>query len=192
MAEEESKFFKDQGKIDLMKRDLEFLEELSENFKKPEESKPEAPKPAVKPKPEQTKIPGVSLGEKAGYSASRGRDHRGRDIPAPMGQPLIPQTDAEITAVGFETNYGNYVVFVDSNGIEHFYGHMKSPSRYKVGDKVPAGTEIGQVGSTGRSSGPHLHWEVFPSHDRAVRYLGFWLQDFQEQKDYTLCIHSHQ
>ena len=108
-------------------------------------------------------IEGVTLGERAGYSQSRGRDHRGRDIAAPSGTPLKVITDSTITDKGFENAYGNYVVFKDANGLEHMYGHMMEPSSYSKGDQVPAGTVIGKVGSTGRSSGPHLHWEVSPN-----------------------------
>jgi len=113
--------------------------------------------------PTETKIPGVSLGEAAGYSERRGRVHAGRDIPASSGQPLIVQTDSIIQDTGYDPGYGNYVVFKDANGLEHMYGHMIAPTTYRKGDAVSAGTVVGNVGSTGRSSGPHLHWEVSPN-----------------------------
>lgn len=102
----------------------------------------------------------ITIGEKAGYSASRGRVHPGRDIAAPSGTGLQVPSDSVITDKGVDSGYGNYVVFKDSNGIEHLYGHMIEPSPYSKGDNVSAGTVIGRVGSTGRSTGPHLHWEV--------------------------------
>ena len=102
----------------------------------------------------------ITVGERAGYSASRKRPHRGRDIAAPSGTGLQVSSDSVITDKGFEDGYGNFVVFKDSNGIEHLYGHMLEASPYNKGDQVPAGTVIGRVGSTGRSTGPHLHWEV--------------------------------
>jgi murein DD-endopeptidase MepM/ murein hydrolase activator NlpD len=103
----------------------------------------------------------ITVGEKAGYSKSRGRVHAGRDIAAPSGTGLQVPSDSIITDKGNEPNgYGHYVVFKDSNGIEHLYGHMLEPTPYSKGDKVSAGTVIGRVGSTGRSTGPHLHWEV--------------------------------
>lgn len=77
-----------------------------------------------------------------------------------LGVPLQAFTDGTITAVGVEGGYGNYVAWTDTAGIEHFYAHMKSPSPYKAGDKVKAGTKIGEVGDTGRGTGPHLHWEA--------------------------------
>lgn len=108
------------------------------------------------------KIPSISVGERAGYSPSRGREHRGRDIAAPPGTGLTVPSDSVITDKGVETNYGNYVVFKDSKGIEHFYGHMIEQSPFNKGDTVKRGQIIGRVGSTGRSTGSHLHWEISP------------------------------
>jgi murein DD-endopeptidase MepM/ murein hydrolase activator NlpD len=103
----------------------------------------------------------ITVGEKASaYSASRGRAHRGRDIAAPSGTGLTVPSESIITDKGVDGGYGNYVVFKDSNGFEHFYGHMIEQSPLKVGDTVSPGDIIGRVGSTGQSTGPHLHWEV--------------------------------
>lgn len=103
---------------------------------------------------------GMTVGERAGYSQSRGRIHAGRDIAIAEGTPLRTLSESEIVAVGYESGYGNYVVFRDKNGREMLYGHLKEPSNRKVGDKLRANSIVGYVGSTGRSSGAHLHWEV--------------------------------
>jgi murein DD-endopeptidase MepM/ murein hydrolase activator NlpD len=103
---------------------------------------------------------GFSVGERAGYSQSRGRVHAGRDIAIGAGTPVSVISDATITSVGYESGYGNYVTYIDANGVEHLYGHLKQSANVKVGDKLRAGTIIGYAGSTGRSTGPHLHWEV--------------------------------
>lgn len=102
------------------------------------------------------KPPGYAIGDGIGA----GRGHMGLDIPAESGSALTVPSDATITDKGFEKNYGNYVVFMDANGLEHFYGHMLEPSPYQKKDKVKPGDIIGRVGSTGRSDGPHLHWEL--------------------------------
>jgi len=102
------------------------------------------------------KPPGYALGDGIGA----GRGHMGLDIPAESGSALTVPSDSTITDKGFEKSYGNYVVFVDANGLEHFYGHMLEQSPYQKNDKVKPGDIIGRVGSTGRSSGPHLHWEL--------------------------------
>ena len=120
----------------------------------------EQPLKAVKnPKLDIKKL-GLSVGERAGYSQSRGRIHAGRDIAIAAGTPVSVISDATITDVGYEGGYGNFVTYVDSNGVEHLYGHLKEGANVKLGDKLPSGTVIGYVGSTGNSTGPHLHWEV--------------------------------
>lgn len=108
-------------------------------------------------------VPKVTIGERAGYSSRRGRYHNGRDLPMPSGTPLSVITDAEITTVGNEPGgYGYYVGYLDSNGIEHFYAHLRDYPKVKIDQRVPSGTIIGYVGSTGHSTGPHLHWEISP------------------------------
>ena len=86
--------------------------------------------------------------------------HMGVDVAGPEGSPYYAFTDGEISGAGWDGGYGNWVAWVDDTGVEHFYAHMPSPTKYKVGDKVSAGTVIGAMGNTGRSSGPHLHWET--------------------------------
>lgn len=92
--------------------------------------------------------------------------HMGVDIAGPTpektsGVPLQAFTDATITGNGVPSaGYGNWVSWTDTAGLEHFYAHMQKPTPFKVGEKVKAGTKLGAVGSTGNSTGPHLHWEV--------------------------------
>jgi len=120
-----------------------------------------APTPAPQSKLDLSKL-GFRLGERAGYSRSRGRIHAGRDIPIAHGTSLYAITDAVITDVGYDGGYGYYITFVDTNGVEHFYGHLREMPRFKRGQTVSAGTVLGYVGSTGQTTGPHLHWEVSP------------------------------
>jgi murein DD-endopeptidase MepM/ murein hydrolase activator NlpD len=105
---------------------------------------------------------GFSVGEKAGYSPSRGRIHAGRDIAIDKGTPVSVISDAKITDVGYESGYGYFVAYLDSKGIEHFYGHLREMPKVKKGQQLSSGTIVGYVGSTGSSTGPHLHWEVSP------------------------------
>lgn len=102
----------------------------------------------------------ISVGERAGYSQSRGRIHAGRDIEAPQGTGLTVPSASVITDKGIDGGYGHFIVFKDASGMEHLYGHMSEASRFNIGDSVSPGTVIGRVGSTGRSTGPHLHWEI--------------------------------
>jgi len=87
--------------------------------------------------------------------------HMGVDIAGTTGEPLQAFTDGVVEDTGYRPNgYGYYVSWIDDQGIGHFYAHMNKPAFVKKGQKVKKGTILGELGSTGRSSGPHLHWEV--------------------------------
>lgn len=85
--------------------------------------------------------------------------HNGIDIPAPRGTPIHATADGIVGRAQQLGGYGNYVEIEHGNAIETRYGHMSS---YVVqpGQKVKRGEVIGYVGSTGRSTGNHLHYEV--------------------------------
>jgi murein DD-endopeptidase MepM/ murein hydrolase activator NlpD len=90
-----------------------------------------------------------------------GRDfHPGLDISADYGQPVLATGDATVSAAGRNGAYGNMVVLDHGFGITTKYGHL---SRISVveGQRVKRGDVIGLVGSTGRSTGAHLHYEVW-------------------------------
>jgi murein DD-endopeptidase MepM/ murein hydrolase activator NlpD len=85
--------------------------------------------------------------------------HAGLDISAERGSPVYATADGIISRAAAEGDYGNLVVIDHGYGLETRYGHL---SRYQVraGDTVARGDIIGRVGSTGRSTGAHLHYEV--------------------------------
>jgi murein DD-endopeptidase MepM/ murein hydrolase activator NlpD len=86
--------------------------------------------------------------------------HHGIDFTAPMGTPIYATADGTIKASEFNTGgYGNCVVINHGFGYETLYGHM-SKLGCKRGQKVKRGDLIGYVGSTGKSTGPHVHYEV--------------------------------
>ena len=86
------------------------------------------------------------------------RSHGGTDLAAPSGTPLTAVSDGEIVDSDFEKGWGNFLVMKDNLGIYHLYGHMQSG--YKRRGPVKKGEVIGKVGTTGRTTGPHLHWEA--------------------------------
>ena len=92
---------------------------------------------------------------------TKGADfHPGLDISADYGQPVLATGDAAVSLAGQNGAYGNMVVLDHGYGILTKYGHL---SRFAVssGQKVSRGTVIGYVGSTGRSTGAHLHYEIW-------------------------------
>jgi murein DD-endopeptidase MepM/ murein hydrolase activator NlpD len=89
-----------------------------------------------------------------------GRRHTGLDFPAAMGAPVAAAGVGTVASAGFNTGgYGNLVVIRHRLGFESWYAHL-STITVAVGAPVTGGTQIGLVGSTGNSTGPHLHFEV--------------------------------
>ena len=92
------------------------------------------------------------------------RMHTGQDFGASQGTPIVAAAGGRVVENKNDQNgYGNYVVIEHMSGgqkIETLYGHMKDPSPLQVGASVQQGQQIGLVGSTGSSTGPHLHFEV--------------------------------
>ncbi|MBU3969955.1 MAG: M23 family metallopeptidase [Alphaproteobacteria bacterium] len=88
------------------------------------------------------------------------RNHEGVDIAAPQGTGVFVAAEGKVLRTGYDpAGYGRFVEIRHPNGMSTLYGHL---SRLDVasGDAVEAGARIGLVGSTGRSTGPHLHFEV--------------------------------
>lgn len=86
------------------------------------------------------------------------RMHTGIDYAAPSGTPIKATADGVITFKGWKGGYGNTVMIRHSNGVETLYGHMSAFTPAQ--GAVRAGEVIGFVGTTGRSTGPHLHYEA--------------------------------
>ncbi|MBQ5545502.1 MAG: peptidoglycan DD-metalloendopeptidase family protein, partial [Clostridia bacterium] len=89
-----------------------------------------------------------------------GRNHYGIDIAVPGGSQIIAVAPGRVTRKAYEAGgFGYYVVIQQNDGISAYYGHMMAPSFLKAGATVKAGDTIGMVGSTGHSTGNHLHLE---------------------------------
>ena len=91
-----------------------------------------------------------------GYS----RMHQGVDFAAPTGTPIYAVTDGVVSYAGWHGGHGNFVKLQHSGGLGTGYGHM-SRIAVRSGERVRRGEVIGYVGSTGLSTGPHLHYEVY-------------------------------
>ena len=86
--------------------------------------------------------------------------HTGVDIAAPMGSPIKAAMAGRVTQVGIDYSWGNFVVVSHHSGYRTFYAHM-SVVRVKEGAYVETGGRIGDVASTGLSTGPHVHFTVY-------------------------------
>ncbi|WP_299442655.1 M23 family metallopeptidase [uncultured Rhodospira sp.] len=89
----------------------------------------------------------------------RAARHEGMDYAAPMGTPIVATAAGKVVYAGWRRGYGRSVDISHGMGVVTRYGHLSSISR-KVGDTVARGDEIGKLGNSGRSTGPHLHYEI--------------------------------
>jgi murein DD-endopeptidase MepM/ murein hydrolase activator NlpD len=94
------------------------------------------------------------------FGRRRGRNHDGIDIPAPKGTPIVSVDDG---VVAYSDNgirgYGNMIVIAHSDDIFTVYAHNRK-NKVDKGDRVRKGQQIAEIGNTGRSTGPHLHFEI--------------------------------
>jgi murein DD-endopeptidase MepM/ murein hydrolase activator NlpD len=89
------------------------------------------------------------------------RIHTGVDWGAPFGTPIFASGNGEIESIGLEGGYGKYIKIRHANGYETAYGHMSAFARnLQEGSHVRQGQVIGYVGSTGLSTGSHVHYEI--------------------------------
>lgn len=89
----------------------------------------------------------------------RDHTHKGMDIGAPNGTPIKASASGKVIQSGYYGGYGKLIILDHGNGVTTYYGHCNSIS-VNVGDEVTAGDIIGTVGSTGNSTGNHLHFEI--------------------------------
>ena len=102
------------------------------------------------------------IGAAFGATGSWSRYHTGQDFAASSGTPVYAVTSGTVISGNVGSWAGNYVVIRAADGSSTLYAHM-SGTDVKVGQQVTAGQKIGNVGSTGRSFGAHLHFEYYPS-----------------------------
>jgi murein DD-endopeptidase MepM/ murein hydrolase activator NlpD len=92
--------------------------------------------------------------------------HEGLDFVAPLGTPVLATAAGSVTRSAFDSTYGNVIEVSHIEGFTTRYAHL-SQRNAQVGQRVTRGQALGLLGSTGRSTGPHLHYEVM-RHDRVL------------------------
>ena len=93
------------------------------------------------------------------FGGSNVETHKGLDIKGPMGAPVKAMAKGEVAWAGPRGGFGNCIILKHGNGFETLYGHL-SKILVSSGQQIEIGQQIGNIGSTGRSTGPHLHYEV--------------------------------
>jgi murein DD-endopeptidase MepM/ murein hydrolase activator NlpD len=120
-------------------------------------------------KPQEYEITDLQLPVQASISSAFGmrkdpftrlaQFHKGLDLAAPEGMKVVPALSGTVISAGYENGYGKTVLIQHDGGIQTRYGHLGSIN-VKAGDSVTSQDILGTVGNTGRSTGPHLHFEV--------------------------------
>ncbi|MBQ9238621.1 MAG: M23 family metallopeptidase [Treponema sp.] len=87
-------------------------------------------------------------------------NHTGIDLACPQGTPVLAAMAGTVAYVGYSNVFGNYVIVNHGNGYQSLYGHL-SQTAARRGQRVQQGTRLGSVGSTGYSTGPHLHFTLY-------------------------------
>jgi len=95
----------------------------------------------------------------SGFGMRWGRMHNGTDFAAPIGTPIYATADGVVIEAGWASGYGRLIKIQHEFGIETRYAHLNQ-IRVNVGERVSRGQRIGDMGNSGRSTGPHLHYEV--------------------------------
>lgn len=104
-------------------------------------------------------VSGVISSRFGARSSIRSSVHTGLDIATSTGTPIVAAAPGTVTFSGWKGSYGYLMVITHSNGVQTYYGHC-SKLNYVAGDNVSQGQVIAAVGSTGNSTGPHLHFEI--------------------------------
>ncbi len=109
------------------------------------------------------------------------RMHEGIDFTAPVGTPIYATGNGVVTTVDYgDRGYGNYVVIKHGYGYQTLYGHM-SRIKAKLGQKVVRGDIIGYVGNSGKSTGPHCHYEVIRN-NKKIDPINFFYNDLSPKE----------
>lgn len=109
--------------------------------------------------PVDGKLEGGFGGRRNPFGGSGYEFHSGQDIEADMGAPVVAGASGQVSFVGWQNGYGQLVIVDHGGGLSTRYGHL-SQIDVSAGEQVSRGQLLGKVGSTGRSTGPHLHYEV--------------------------------
>ena len=104
-------------------------------------------------------VSGIISSRFGARSSIRSSAHTGLDIATSTGTPIVAAASGTVTFSGWKGSYGYLMVITHSNGVQTYYGHC-SKLYYQAGTTVSQGQTIATVGSTGNSTGPHLHFEI--------------------------------
>ncbi|WP_164214367.1 M23 family metallopeptidase [Virgibacillus sp. YIM 98842] len=121
------------------------------------------------------------FGNRSDPFTGQSRFHSGADIAAPLETPIYAAAEGEVILAGRNGGYGETVVIDHGETYETLYAHLNSID-VSVGDRVEKGEEIGGMGTTGRSTGVHLHYEIIRNGEHVNPYLYMTFHDRDEEE----------
>ncbi len=163
---------------------------------KPQAAEPAVAAPVAPPAPPPPAfeygepVPGHSVNSPFGLRRmpweKHGRLHEGVDIAAPVGMPVLAVADGVITRAGNSPSYGRFVEIKHAEGLVSFYAHLGRVDRHaKPGVAIQGGRPIGRIGSSGASTGPHVHFEMRQD-DRPLNPVAFIGREFATAEELPL------
>jgi murein DD-endopeptidase MepM/ murein hydrolase activator NlpD len=114
----------------------------------------------------------AGYGDKGSMWSGTNNSHKGMDYAVPEGTPVISWKDGIVSTESLDAGYGTAVMLEHADGMQSIYGHLSSKD-VKAGDVIKAGQRIGKSGSTGNSTGPHLHFELRKGKNNPVDPSGY-------------------
>lgn len=128
--------------------------------------------------PTRSKLLSSGFGYRRDPLTGRAAFHAGIDITGKLGDPVFSAADGTVSETGFNSSLGSYIVIDHLEGLQSAYMHLKEIEA-KKGDSVVRGEKIGLLGSSGRSTGPHLHFQIMHKHEpvNPIPYLSLIKED---------------
>ena len=116
------------------------------------------------------------------------KKHSGLDLVAKMGKTVYASADGKVVTNDYETSYGVRVVLKHANEVKTLYGHLLL-SKVRLNQYVKAGQIIGYVGSSGQTTGPHLHYEIWVR-SKKINPIAFWSRYVAKNKKVTAILQN--
>ncbi|MBD2867955.1 M23 family metallopeptidase [Paenibacillus arenilitoris] len=128
--------------------------------------------------PTRSKLLTSGFGYRSDPFTGRAAFHAGIDITGKLGDPVYSAADGTVSETGYDGIYGRYVIIDHAGGLQTGYMHLKQIAANE-GDAVAKGDKIGQLGSSGRSTGPHLHFQIMQKNEpvNPLKYLALVKED---------------
>ncbi|WP_082198200.1 M23 family metallopeptidase [Bacillus sp. FJAT-26390] len=159
------------GMVDTMEESLALTLELAQTTKSSVDAYPST-------WPTRSKLLTSGFGYRSDPFTGRSTFHAGIDITGKLGDPVLSAADGTVSEIGFNSSLGHYIVIDHLGGLQSAYMHLKQIEASE-GDEIVRGEKIGLLGSSGRSTGPHLHFQIMQKNEpvNPIKFLALIKED---------------